>query len=292
MRKSFLALLLGISICRAAPSPAAEYGADELLRFTRYLADRKEYYRALVELKRIRSYYPLALGPLAYNVSRDYFLFEGMRYAEVAGAGAGDADPLMRSAGLLFRCDAVAALSEFDRLDALTSVWKPGADPFLDRILMKRRLFSLLMARRYEDASELCGGAYGCAEYRETIEFARSSFSSEKKPYAAALLGILPGMGYVYSGETATGIFALILISVDVLVTCFAFRSRNDIIGYFTGIVGGMFYAGSIAGGYFASKRFNTKLEGRVREALSGEMRFGADRKEVYERYGIGRHGR
>ena len=114
---------------------------------------------------------------------------------------------------------------------------------------------------RYEAAGGICGPpeAPDYSACRELIGWARSGIPGEKKPWLAAVLGIVPGIGYLYSGEIATGIFAFLLIAADVILTYFAFRTHNDVIGYFSGVIGGLFYAGSIAGGYFAAQRYNVR---------------------------------
>ena len=142
-------------------------------------------------------------------------------------------------------------------LDTLVAGWRYGADPYFDALVKKRRLYSYLVSGRYDAAGGFCGPPeapdYGAC--RELIAMARSDFAGAKKPWLAAVLGIVPGAGYLYSGEIATGVFAFLLIAADAILTYFAFRTHNDVIGYFTGVIGGLFYAGSMAGGYFAARR-------------------------------------
>ena len=199
--------------------------------------------------------------------------------------------PLAAAADSLFKSDASIAIEDYARLETALSAWHAGAEPFLDLCLKKRRLFAYLMERRYNAAAGLFGDGAPAefAAYRDLVEQARSGLSYEKKPWLSAVLGIIPGMGYLYSGDYGAGIFAFLLISVDVIMTYFAFRTHNDIIGYFTGVMGGFFYAGSIAGGYLAARRFNTKLSGETGGSLAGAMRFDRDREELLKRHGIGR---
>ncbi|OHD63842.1 MAG: hypothetical protein A2176_12035 [Spirochaetes bacterium RBG_13_51_14] len=289
MKKYFFPILF-ISLGLPVFVSAEEYSAHSIRSFARSLIGRKEYYRALVELKRLRSYYPGYLTPLAYNVTEQYLLFKGKQYSSILRREAAPADPLNRTADLLFRCDAAIETSDISGLASALASWQSGVDPFYDRCLRKRRLFAHLMARRYDAAAELCGNGTTAdfSSCRELIERARAGFSYEKKPYAAALLGLLPGMGYIYAGEIATGIIAFLLITVDVIVTYFAFRTHNEVIGYFTGVIGGFFYGGSIAGGYLAAQRFNTGLATSTRATLSLDLRLEDDRDEIFKRNGIG----
>lgn len=287
MKKQIRLLTLLLLFVPGALS-AEEYSADGIASFTRYLIGKKEYYRALVELKRLKSYYPDSIAPLTFNVTENYLLFAGKQYSTVLAKPAGDSVPLFRAADLLFKSDSAIAVSDNKKLEGFLSSWPLGLDPFFDRCLKKRRLMTYLLERRYGEASEFCAGADFSA-YRELIERARTGFSNEKKPWLSAVLGIIPGMGYLYSEDYATGIFAFLLIAADIIMTYFAFQTHNDVVGYFTGVIGGFFYAGSIAGGYFAAQRFNVRSAETNKTSLMNELRLEGDREDIFRKHGIGR---
>ncbi len=269
---------------------AQEYGGRKIADFTRYLVGHKEYYRALVELKRLQSTAPGHISPLAFSVTENFLLFQGKQYKDILNGPSRPNSPLEAAAVSLFRYDAAVALHDYGKAEAVLAAWSPASEPFLDRCLKKRRLFSYLAARRYNEASLLCEALPGAdfSACRELIGMARESFSRDKKPWLAAVLGIIPGAGYMYAGQYATGVFAFLLISIDVIMTYFAFRTGNDVIGYFTGVIGGFFYAGSIAGGYFAAQRFNLGQGGSVGSSMAEKLRFDRDRDEIFNRHGIG----
>lgn len=287
MKKNIFILMPLFLLAYGALS-AEEFSADGIASFTRHLIGKKEYYRAFVELKRLKSYYPASIAPLTYNVTEHYLLFAGKQYSALFGKPAGGSAPLFVVADLLFKCDSAIMVSDSATLEAALTSWPPGVDPFFDRCFKKRRLMAYLLERRYGEASELCAGADFSA-YRELIEQARTGFSHEKKPWLSAVLGIIPGMGYLYSEEYATGIFAFLLISADIIMTYFAFQTHNDVIGYFTGVIGGFFYAGSIAGGYFAAQRFNVQRTGAHTTSLMDTLRLEDDREDIFNRHGIGK---
>ncbi len=289
--KKCIPLLMFLILSIPGAVTAEEYGAKSITTFTRYLISHKEYYRALVELKRLGSMSPGYISSTAYTVTENYLLFQGRQYRDILNGPALKGGRIPAALDSLFRYDAAISLQDYRRADAILASWVPAAEPFLDRCLNRRRLFSCLAARRYDDAAGLCGvpEAPDFSACRELIEQARTGFSREKKPWAAAVLGIVPGMGYIYSGEYATGVFAFLLISIDVLMTYFAFRTHNDVIGYFTGVIGGFFYAGSIAGGYLAAQRFNLGLADSMGSSLSGKLRLDRDRDEILDRHGIGK---
>jgi hypothetical protein len=286
--KKYIHLLLLLFLIVPGALSAEEFSAGSIASFTRYLIGKKEYYRAYVELKRLRSYYPDSITPLTFNVTENHLLFIGKQYATILGKPGVGSAPLFTAADLLFKSDSAIAISDNGKLETLLGSWPSGVDPFFDRCFKKRRLMTYLLERRYSEASEFCSGADFSA-YRELIGQARSAFLYEKKPWLSALLGIIPGMGYVYSEEYATGIFAFLLLSADIIMTYFAFQTHNEVIGYFTGVIGGFFYAGSIAGGYFAAQRFNMRLADTNKTSLVNELRLEGDREETFNKLGIGR---
>jgi hypothetical protein len=288
LSSALICILLAVPVIASA----GEYSADQVLSFTRHLIAKKEYYRALVELRRLRSYYPEYITPLSFQVTEQYLLFRGKQFSTILGTRAGAAaGPLDIAADSLFKCDAAIAMANYGAFEKTLSRWTPGAEPFLDLCLKKRRLYAYLMERRYNEASQMfaSGTMDEFAAYRDLVDRPRAGFSHEKKPWLSAVLGIIPGMGYVYSEEYGTGIFAFLLITVDVIMTYFAFRTHNDVIGYFTGTMGCFFYAGSIAGGYLAARRFNTRLSSAGGDSLSDRLMFGRDREKIMERHGIGK---
>jgi hypothetical protein len=289
--KKYVPLLIFFILSGPVFVSAEEYSAKGVTAFTRYLIGHKEYYRALVELKRLGSFSSGYISPVAYRVTENYLLFHGKQYRDILDRPALDGVSVPAGVDTLFRYDAAVALRDYGRADSILALWGPATDPFIDRCLKKRKLFSYLASHRYGEAAALCGApvAPDYSVCRELIEQARAGFSREKKPWLAAVMGIIPGMGYMYSGEYGTGIFAFLLISIDVIMTYFAFRTHNDIIGYFTGVIGGFFYAGSITGGYLAAQRFNLGLADSMGSSLSGELRFDRDRDDILMKHGIGR---
>jgi hypothetical protein len=293
VKKSILFSVLCLFLWHAAPASADDYSAASLLRFTRFLIGKQEYYRALVELKRLNSYHPGFLPPAAFHVTGLYLLSMGKQYSDSIDTKLPAGDPVLAAAGLVFRCDAAIGASDSVLLESLLASWQYGSEPFFDRCIKKRQLYAHLAAGRYRAANETCGlpGVPDYSDCRTMISMARSGLSGGKKPWLAAVLGLVPGAGYLYAGEIATGIFALLLIAADAVLTYFAFRTHNDVIGYFSGAVGGLLYAGSVAGGYFAARRYNVRRFETARPSLSDGLKLGEDREELYNRYGIGTIG-
>ena len=71
------------------------------------------------------------------------------------------------------------------------------------------------------------------------------------------LLGVIPGLGYCYSGHYKTAISSFIVISLTSWATYRAFDKDIDGIGYLSGFLAVGWYSGSIYGSYWACKRHN-----------------------------------
>jgi TM2 domain-containing membrane protein YozV len=290
--KRLISALILCTFPFSSHASAGGYTPEGIRAFTRYLIERGEYYRAGVELRRLASYYPGHISPLAFHVTDDYLLFKGKQYTAVIGKRIIGPEYFLTASDLVFKCDAYFMRSDYAQSEAILKSWNFGIDPEFDAFMHKRKIFASLLTRKFDEAEILCRA--GTADFgmcREMIERAQRGANREKSPAAAAVLGIVPGLGYVYAGQIGTGIVAFLFISLNVLVTYFAFRTHNDIMGYFTGVIGGFFYAGSIAGGYLASKRFNTELAESIRKSVTHEIKLEEDREKIFEKYGIGRYG-
>jgi hypothetical protein len=89
-----------------------------------------------------------------------------------------------------------------------------------------------------------------------------------KRPGLAAALGIVPGLGYLYTGHTQTAIASLIVNGVFVGATWQAFREDQDVLGGFLAVFSLSWYAGNIYGAAHSADRANSHLQQRYWERL------------------------
>jgi len=76
-------------------------------------------------------------------------------------------------------------------------------------------------------------------------------------PIYGAVLGIVPGLGYLYAGHKKTAISALTVIGLTFWGTAASFENNLDGIGYLTGFLTLGWYSGSIYGSFWACNRNN-----------------------------------
>lgn len=89
-----------------------------------------------------------------------------------------------------------------------------------------------------------------------------------KKPYVAGILGLVPGGGYFYAGQTTTGITSLVLTGLLGYASYTSFSTKNHGVGILTGIFTLTFYSGSITGGINSIKRQNLNSEKKMKSKL------------------------
>ncbi len=270
-----------------------EFQADNIIGFARHLASKEEYYRAYIELQRCNSYYPGYLTDGKYHISGIYLLFRGKRYDEMLAKIAENQKSGKDGPDAVFAADAYFSRSDFYKA---LSVTEPAAGYNAannDNFFLYKRLFlSYLFLKRIDEAKKLVDDervkAGDTVSFEDAIGYTADYIDSRKIPHMAAAMGVVPGLGYVYSGQKETGIAAFLVVSVLSALTYYSFRTDNKPLAVFFGAAGTFFYAGNILGGYMASRRYNDNALENLKDYLFNGMKLGQDREDIYNKYGIG----
>lgn len=269
-----------------------EYSAENIRGFTKSLVERKEYYRAYLELDRLNSYYPGYLSPMEFHVSRNFLLFMGERYNDVTSYSYPGSSKNIWAALSLFRFDSYMKLSNYVEAGKIlrTFEWR---SPFSE-MLLKRRFYYSVMTGRLDlpDNSEKFIKKPDFSAFTELKDYSDRIKNSMKSPVAALMWGIIPGMGYVYSGEKSTGMVAMIVIAVNAVISYYAFTSGSESIGVFIGVIGTFFYTGSILGGYMDANKYNGNMTDLLNRRLSQDLQLNRDLEQIYNSRGIGNSGK
>lgn len=265
------------------------YSEDAVFSFIENLASSGDYHRAHIELYRLKYYYPGSLGYVDFYISDLYFLFKQNEYDRVIeNATRHDySDPLLSAAGFIFSYDAYIyhqkkAAPDFD----LSFFLSPVSEP-LREYLITRKFYYLLSIEEFDSARSLTGNYDYLNSYEYLVDYSEKSGSLMKNPGIALTMGIVPGMGYVYSGDYGTGFVSFIITALNYGISYLAYRSNNDAIAITTGSIGFFFHLGSMTGGYMSSQRWNTRVMNRNHAYLIQELEMDRHRKEIMERYGI-----
>ncbi|MFC1670780.1 hypothetical protein ACFL20_10350 [Spirochaetota bacterium] len=257
-----------------------------------FLISKKEYYRAHVELKRLKFFYPAFIPFQRYYVTERYLLFKGAQYCKLM-----DDLPVNGSIqnGIheIFKIDSYHMQQKFLPAYKILSSWTYCNNSVNDglsfhKYFYKRRMFNLLMTSKFDEL-EITKKNYNCidsSKYKELVNYAQKKHNDMKYPLGGAFLGIIPGMGYIYSGEMGTGITAFIVIALSAAGSYFSFKTNNRAIGIFVGAIGTFFYTGNIVGGYMAAKRYNRGKMEQLNDYLIDKLLFESDREYIYNKFG------
>jgi len=266
-----------------------EFKPDKITDFTLFLINKDENYRALVELRRIRSYYPDYFTPLQYFVTEKYLLFRGKRYDVLQNVDYPQKNSPSYLIGNIFNLDSKIYTADYANANKFLKLLKAteispyntffSKRYFVTKILSGQKEFSVDEKRIYKQLNS--------EKYRELLSYSTGRIETQKNPYLALSAGLFPGMGYVYAGEKQTGIVAFFAVSITSILTYFAFNTDNRGIGIFTGAVCTFFYTGSILGGYLSTKKYNKTITSGLRDYLVDDLDFRTDRETLYNKYGI-----
>lgn len=276
-----VALVVGAAWSGAAAEPAEPPPPAQLaLR----LAVEGEPVAAAIEFRR------LALGAEDAAAAARWYWWAAQAYAQAGQPEvsnrmldrAEDAAPLLLATGVswlraenaLRERDWPAAAFHFDslRIKAEADAWRDFSARGAASAHVREK--DLSAAR---DVLEKTPGAD--EDVRRALD--RYAAGRDKKPWLGGVLGVVPGLGYVYAGEYANATRSLILNSLFIWGMVEA--AERDAWGIFAVVTFGeiTWYTGSIYGGVDSAHRYNTRrLESAVSD-VRGPARLAPDRGQV-----------
>jgi tetratricopeptide (TPR) repeat protein len=290
MLRKTLALIVLLSI------PLLAWGGDKSVTLTEtvqlQVADgffqEKEYYRAITEYLRFRFLFP-------ESEKVDYtFLQIGRAYLE--GGEPERAEQNFRQIREKFPTSSLVIQSRY--LEGLAA-WKgkksedarelfealgreEPESPYAPKALAAAALIRLeaddptgaeealdLFLRRYPDHPR----AGQVREARRLVEEYRI-LPQKSEVLAGILSGIIPGAGYAYAGEFATGFMSLGVNGAFIGATWAAFANSLEAVGILAGGIGLPFYIGNIYGSALAARKWNLAIKGQARVPVFSALDF------------------
>ena len=91
---------------------------------------------------------------------------------------------------------------------------------------------------------------------------------------AGSLSAILPGAGYAYAGDWATGFMSLAVNGAFIAATWTALAQGLEALGILAGGVGLPFYIGNIYGSALAARKWNQAVKKEAREKIHSALDF------------------
>lgn len=265
------------------------FSPEKILSFTEYLVEKGEYFRAWTELRRLESYYPGYISGEKFDVTALYLMYKGRMYDEVAGydsAGeTGCAAGVIITDSLILLGDYGAALSLVENREAAC------ADNMFTEIYGRRRAYiSVVTGKFYADEKKTLKPELSA--YRELVEYSIRMHEGAKSPALAALLGLVPGCGYIYAGDEGTGFVAMTVVAVFGAVTYGSYDNGIEPLAILAGAVTLFFYGGNIAGGYLEAKKYNETIDKVIEKKARNIMALDGDVESIYIRFGISSNGK
>ncbi|HPD77703.1 MAG TPA: hypothetical protein PLH88_04705 [Spirochaetota bacterium] len=281
MKKIALALsfifILSLELFAGEQIPE-DFTPQKLSTFIAYLIDNGEYARAKTELDRLQSYYPNWLTSEKYSVTFFYLSYRAGNYRDI----------------LLYNW---ASDSNSQRLYVIDSYLKSNnpyaaskllpstlGDEFFAEAFRRRKIYIDIVENFYKGESNI--GTEDESK-RELYSFASKIILEKKSPAFGAAMGIIPGMGYFYAGQSGTGIVALTIIGLGSAITVGAHQNGLEPLALLSGLATFFFYGGSIYGGYRETVKYNDSLQQRLLFNIEKELSLERDLDDVYINFGI-----
>lgn len=154
----------------------------------------------------------------------------------------------------------------------------PGAE-LHDKLTLLRGV-AYAREYRWDSASAAFGRVpvasfYGPNAQRNRLQAEKGNALRLKKPAVASALAVVPGLGYLYTGNRQTALAALVINGLFGWATYSSFERRNYGLGALVGAVSLGFYVGNIQGAARSARRHNDLQ----REKLAGSIRLDVDNR-------------
>lgn len=219
-----------------------------------YLVDNGFYSEAIIEYKRITFFDPnINSRTLEFNYIKSLFAlskYEDVIYSIRNSSFYDDNIFRIKLSEAYFKLgDYKMALNALENFNTHKALELKG--------LINTNLDDLKSA---EDNYSLINSDYIFFDYIEQNQKTISDLKkiNYKSKNIAGFLGIIPGGGYLYSGQKATALTSLLLNSVFCYATITSIKSKNYGVAGLTGLFGTAFYIGNIFGGIKSVERYNT----------------------------------
>lgn len=262
-----------------------EYSPENLSSFVKFLINNGDYYRAHAELDRLVSYYPAYISPITFNVTESYLFYKSRRYCDILKLNNMAVDGNFLCALNLFRIDSLLKSGIHGNeqvIDELMAYQCPDSQ-YAEYYNKRKIYYSILNSYNKDLHYEL--SQY--AEFGDSFKYAENLESEKKSPFIGALSGIIPGMGYIYAGETGTGIVAFIVIAAGSAITWGAHANDIEPLAAVSGAATFFMYSGSIAGGYMQTVKYNRGLSEKLILRLDRDFMLDKDIDDIYIKCGI-----
>jgi hypothetical protein len=244
------------------------YGQDNVgvcdTGFADYLLQQGEYGRAVNYLDSFCFTSSSSVPDHGLTFRRDYALLMSWK--------KGMPGPLFQSRfASLFQADIVLYNGGYVKTRSVLAQCDPAVIP--ESAIYKRSLSVDVIERRHYQSDD-----------QNIRRIADDLSLSRRNPLLAAGTGLVPGAGYMYAGNTATGVFAAIVTGLCAGYGYWAWKNDLRPLAMTGFAVGAAFYGGSILGGYREALWRNRQQQISATEELARTLGFHQDYLNEYDR--------
>jgi len=261
-----------------------DFTPNKISSFACSLIESGEYYRAYVELIRLKSYYPSAITSSAYDITSNYLFYKSKNYHDLLVFNSAEISDEIYIPLSLFKIDSYIKMKKNNdaELELIKLYERPDSKYYME-YLKKRSFYLSILNNQYDES--IIKDKF--TEYKDLFIYSESIYEKRKNPFLGTLAGIIPGMGFVYAGESGTGIVSMIMIGLGSAVTYGSNRNDLDSVALISGVITFFFYGGSIAGGYMQTNRYNDRLMETLEMKVNRELMPEKDLEEIYFKFGL-----
>jgi putative component of membrane protein insertase Oxa1/YidC/SpoIIIJ protein YidD len=242
---------------------ATEQPCPDQLQFARSLQDERDYFRAVTEYKRVLHFCRDDSLREAARTSVGECLWLAGQYDLVVDWCLGASEDRPEASNELLAARALYRLErDRDAVKALKRLCEqpPGSEGRDEACY--RAALSLIRLDRVDLASECLSLVSRESPYGHRAEDYLAALEDrpvypKKDPGTAAILGVVPGLGYAYAEHYGTAFSSLLLNGLLIWATVDAFADGNPAAGGIFSTLGATFYLGNIVGSYQSAQRYN-----------------------------------
>jgi len=243
---------------------------ERIYKFANILFESQEFYRAITEYMRFIEYFSddYRVNNAYVKIAESYFY--GEKYMEAISWSErmlqGTMEPESLAKTRIVAGDSYFKLGNYESAmkNYLAVLELDDIDRhYLDLSHIKLGL-CLLYEENWRDASAEFAKVNANSSYFEKAQlFSKNALQGgdlkRKSPSATGLLSVVPGLGYIYTGNYQTGIASFVVNSLLLWGTYDSFRKGNKGAGFVLGFFGFGFYSGNIYGSINSAAKYNER---------------------------------
>lgn len=283
IRGLILALMVLVGIAQGQTN-AAFPGAAAGLSLAQDLAGDGRHAEAALEYRRLAlsTTNSQARGGLFWAAAYEYAFARQWSLVPSLLDRAEDNDGELQPVALLLRAEAASAGEQHvEAVYYLESIPREKTSPEMHKFITRRIAGEHLRQGKTSQARAELNKAPDNETPAALTVLANYEEGRDKSPTLGGVLGLIPGLGYVYAGEYASGLRSLILNGL--FAGAMVYSGVEDQWGAFAALTffEVTWYSGSIYGGIDAAKNYNRLRRESCLQAIEGRSAFAPDFKQL-----------